>query len=193
MLKPALLALVAGSLVSSSPYAPDEPRIDMNAIARIDCGGFSGTAFWITRTRIVTAVHVIAAAQPCSIAGHVLSTVRSGNRDLAEVRGLENDHYLRVDCGGFREGRVYHATGYALGDYRHTARLLATRDEEGDRDGPPNAGERILLGAVYPGMSGGPVVDGHGHVVGIVNRSITSPPMAESRALADSFICGGEQ
>ncbi len=157
------LLLVAALLLggSRSPTAADEPAIDHDAVAQIRCGDGLGTAFWIAPTRMISAAHVTARG-PCTLGGAPLQLVREdGGNDVAELRGPDLGHTLPVRCSDMREGRSYYAVGFALGRYRHMSRLVATGERAA---GPPGRGQTMLLGTVYPGMSGGPVFDRRGRV-----------------------------
>ena len=49
---------------------------------------------------------------------------------------------------------------------------------------------RYLLGPqVIPGMSGGPILNSRGEVVGVVNRYTREMPLSYSRALKDTSVC----
>ena len=209
MIKALAAALTGLALSFAAPVISDERRIEFRAIAMIQCGASRGTAFWVTGTILASARHVTANG-PCFILPELVSgrgTSRSSGegwwrgidgapvrvihedaaRDFALLRGPRNRHPLAVGCRGFREGRAFWATGWAQGLYRHTARLVATGGRSPGEGG--GAGLRILVGEVYPGMSGGPVVDASGRVVGIVNRRAVMAPLAQSRSLADTILC----
>ena len=187
----ALSAVLYGlALFSAAPLAPaipvDEPATDMNAIIVIQCGASArGTAFWIAPTRLISAEHVTRNGACRTLDGEALPTVHEDPvHDIAELRGPNIGRHLTVRCSGFREGRAYFATGYAQGLYRHTSRLIATRHRDGGA-----GGLQVLLGQVFHGMSGGPVVDTSGRVTGIVNRLIVAMPFSESRSLKETFLC----
>ncbi len=187
----ALGAALSGlALFSAAPIAPalptDEPATDMNAIIVIQCGPSArGTAFWIAPTRLVSAEHVTRNGPCRTLDGDPLPGVREDPvHDIAELRGPDIGRHLTIRCAGFREGRAYFATGYAQGLYRHTSRLIATRHRDGGA-----SGLQVLLGQVFPGMSGGPVVDTRGRVTGIVSRLIVAMPFSESRSLKETFLC----
>jgi S1-C subfamily serine protease len=99
-----------------------------------------------------------------------------------------------VSCRGFREGRFYLAGGYAFGvrPMLHGLRYGGGRGQVSElKDGRPEArGDDFPLfdGLAFPGMSGGPVVDLEGRLVGIVNGSnvMSAPhPLAASALLRD--------
>jgi trypsin-like peptidase len=182
------LLLVAALLLggSRSATAADEPAIDYDAIALIRCGDGLGTAFWIAPGRMISAAHVTARG-PCTLGGAPLEVVlEDGGNDIAELRGPDSGRALPVRCSQMSEGRPYFAVGFALGRYRHTSRLVATGERAA---GPPGQGQSVLLGTVYPGMSGGPVFDRRGRVTGIVNMRGTRLPLSFSRPLRETFVC----
>ena len=181
------LAALAGLVSASPPNRIAEPNTDQNAIAMIRCGTSTGTAFWISPNRIVTANHVVTAG-PCSIDGVDLQLTGSEPNDIAYLTGLRNSRYLTVRCAEPRRG-VYFATGFPMGGPRFTARLSAQNIQD---DGARFAAARgfwLFLGRAYPGMSGGPVVDSRGRVVAIVNMGGSMPPATAARALTDTAIC----
>jgi S1-C subfamily serine protease len=53
-------------------------------------------------------------------------------------------------------------------------------------------GKRVLIGEYnyIPGMSGGPVLDELGQVVGTVNAYIPGTPISLSREMRDTSVCG---
>ena len=182
---------LAASLISARPPIPrDEPALAYNAIALIECGDYSGTAFWAGRDRIITAYHV-AGERTCEIDGVTLTRVRAdAAADIAEYTGLPSRATVRVDCRAPRAGAVYWGVGWAFGSLRHTARLTATGDRDDGAREPIARGMVAHHGAVYPGMSGGPVFDRQGRAVSMINRGTrVEPMMMQGRALADTFLC----
>jgi hypothetical protein len=188
-MKPVLLAAALASLVSARP-PQDEPRLAYNAVAMIECGDYTGTAFWIGRNRIVTAYHVTGERQ-CSIGGVQLRRVRAdAMADVAELTGMDSRHYFRVNCTAPRQGGVHYGVGYAFGTFRHTQRYVANGARDSGDPEPIARGMYVFEGAAYPGMSGGPTFDRQGRVMTMINRGTRSAPMMmQGRALADSFIC----
>lgn len=191
MIRTLVAALAGLALTSAAPVIPDEPPQRFNAMTMIECGAARGTAFWVARRLMVSAQHVTANGA-CRIGDTPLVVLREDPAtDFALLHGPANPAHLAVDCGGFREGRAYWATGWAQGLFRHTARLVAT---PGRSAGPGGAGGlHILAGEVWPGMSGGPVVGREGRVAGIVNRRALAVPLMQSRALRDTSLCRGRR
>lgn len=194
-MKPILLVAMATSLISARPAPnaaiPDEPAIEYRAIALIQCGEYSGTAWWIGRNRIITAYHV-SGERTCTIGGVTLTRVdANAMQDVAEFTGLPNRYTIRVNCRAPRQGGVHHGVGYAFGQFRHTSRLVATGARDSGVPEPIALGMYVFEGAAYPGMSGGPAFNARGEAVSMINRGTRSAPMmTQGRALADSIVCG---
>jgi hypothetical protein len=191
MIRTLAAALFGLALSSAAPVVPDEPAQRFNAMTMIQCGAARGTAFWVGRRLLASAQHVTAGG-PCRIGETPIATLHEdAESDFALLRGPANRARLPVTCRGFGEGRAYWATGWAQGLFRHTARLVATRERSPGGGGA--GGLRILAGEVWPGMSGGPVVDRAGRVVGIVNRRAVAAPLVQSRPLRDTILCRGRR
>ena len=175
----ALSAALSGlALFSAAPVAPAVAlsEVERNAIVQIRCGMATGTAFWIGRTRLVTAWHVTAFGA-CSLNGAPLEIVRADRElDFAELRGPDNPVPLRFRCSGFEAGEMYRAIGFpAIG--RTVSHLIATGHRDAD-------GLREFVGEVHPGQSGGPVLRA-GIAYGIVNKRWPG----RSRSLSETWIC----
>ncbi len=188
-----LLAFVLALFSLASPVHA-RPVLDVNAVKLVSCGEATGSGALIGRRRLLTAWHV-AGRGGCSVDGKPARVVRRDERSdwavlEADIRGPR----LRVSCRGFRPGRYYLAGGHAFG-----ARLMVQGLRYGGgrgrihelKDGRPQArGDDfpLLDGLAFPGMSGGPVVDLEGRLVGIVNGSnvmSTPHPLLASALLRD--------
>lgn len=93
---------------------------------------------------------------------------------------------LRINCEGFKDNEIYWAVGYAWGGpVQRVITLVGT----GQKDS--STGEAILLGnpTVIPGMSGGPILNSRGEVVGTVNQYSPMFPLSLSRELRDTSLC----
>lgn len=154
-----------------------------------------GTGFLINDRTIITAQHVIKDAHACSIAGVDLVIDQENHLlDYAtlsiQTRGLQS---LPVRCEGFTRGKNYYAIGYARGTRFTMNRLVATHRFETTQtsDGLDQGYNlRELRGTATPGMSGGPIIDEDGYVVGItIAISTRGVNRVYSRELKDTHLC----
>lgn len=177
------LILAAVILIPTMRAGDVGEGINYGAVTRISCGDSMGTGFWVGPDRIVTAAHVVSNG-PCSIEGEPVETVRvDGDLDIAELRGPSNPQPLSLDCDDYSTGRVYRAVGHAMGANNPITQVLRATRYRSDIDNGNHL--RVFEGEVYPGMSGGPMVDRYGKVVGVTLRRWP----ARSRELNDTWIC----
>lgn len=175
-MKAAASLCAAFALVSASTPFVDAPP---GAVALIQCSGRLGTAFWIGPTRVLTAAHVVS-HEACLIDGAPVTVVSEDDTaDIAELRSPAPQPFMAHRCEPYRIGGTYRAIGFVLGQYRANIPWLATGQT--DRD----SGQYDFIGEAQPGMSGGPILDSQGRVVGIVNQRYP----ARSRALKDTSLC----
>jgi len=209
----ALIALVTGStnqqtVETVSPVAyslpdivtdvePNTNMIDLSSVVRISCGHLSGTAEVISRDIVLTAYHVVRQSVEEGVAcgiGQVPATPIYTNKalDFAIMSTTTgNSARYAVDCKGFKVGSEYFAIGYPIDQFVVT-RLIATDKFSSSEvhDGEqPLTGLRLLNGSVYHGMSGGPIVDKHGILVGTVVATNDDYTQAASRELKDTVLC----
>ncbi len=155
----------------------------------------AGTGFLINDHTVVTAQHVVEGMHSCTING-VAIKMNEGDKALdyttlsIETRGLES---LPIRCEGFKRGENYYAIGYARGARFTMNRLIASgrfedaTDEQGQDIG---IHLRELRGTAIPGMSGGPILDKDGYVVGItVAISTIGVDRVFSRELKETHLC----
>lgn len=182
--------LAAALLLAPIPAAEEQSPIvfmDYPLVHRVDCAEGSGTAFRVGANHWLSVAHVTR-LHACEIGGQPIAvTEQDSTNDFSRLdtpNGVPNG--FRVNCGGYVPGHWYWAIGYAKGLPFQTAIVVyATFAKWAD-------GRRILVGpyAFIPGMSGGPVLDITGAVVGTVNAYIPGTGISISRELKDTSVCG---
>ena len=190
MVKVACAALLA---LASVPCAPEVPAADPISfiqyplVHQVICDEGKGTAFRIGANHWLSVAHVTSLTA-CKIDGHSLTlTGQDTGKDFTQFdtdNAVPNG--LKVNCGGFIPGHWYWAAGYAEGaPFQTGLAVYATFAKD-------PSGKRVLIGerAFIPGMSGGPVMDETGAVVGTVNAFYVGTGISLSRELKDTAICG---
>ncbi len=157
-------------------------------IERMMCDRGMGTAFKLRDGRWVTAFHV-AVLGNCQIDGKPISvTYADSYKDIATFTVDDNRRGgIEPNCAGFIDRSWYHGIGHGRGSpypeakaVRHSAFYTFIA---GDRWAVLDANRFV------PGMSGGPVLDGTGRAVGIVNAYGKDLRISFSLQLRDSPIC----
>ena len=158
-------------------------------IHQVSCREGSGTAFRVGPRHFYSVAHVTALHQ-CKVDGKPIKvTEQDGLHDFSQFDvDLPARKHLGINCTGFIPGHWYWSVGYAFGaPFQTSIALYATAARDGN-------GRRVLLGqhTVIPGMSGGPIFDEVGRVVGLVNAYIPGSPISLSRELRDTDACGAD-
>jgi hypothetical protein len=187
-IKALALAGVAPLIVSASPAPPETYRqiVHYPLVHQVLCLEGKGTAFRVGRTRFLSVAHVTT-MHGCTIDGApVIDNIEDRKSDSSEVDvPTPKLGGFKINCNGFRPGEWVWAVGYAYGLPIQTGiALYPTYLKAPD-------GKRILIGPynVIPGMSGGPILNSNGEVVGLVNAYLPGTPLSFSRELKDTAAC----
>lgn len=177
---------------------PITDTINLSSIQKLTCDTGTGTGEIVSSDFVVTAYHVVGQSKTCLIGDRPFEVVyRSEELDFAvlDYSPREHDQRIPINCDGFVTGQKYYMVGWARG-YRYTLNIgtaTATYVNGKDfRSGQPFTDIRELDGRVYPGMSGGAVLDQRGYLVGIVNATSTVPgkaPTMLARELRQTYMC----
>lgn len=180
------LALLAAPTVP----APDMMTFEQYPLVhRMDCDEGKGTAFRVGENHWMSVAHVTA-LHGCEIDGNPVKVTEQDSRNdfsrADTATGVPNG--LKINCHGFIPGHWYWAAGFAGGKaYQTDLAVYATFAKSAD-------GKRVLIGEYHfiPGMSGGPVMDSDGAVVGTVNAYLPGTAISLSRELKDTSACGAD-
>lgn len=188
-----MIAKVAGCLaalcLSTSAAPPPPTETNFPLVHQVVCAEGKGTAFRVGRNTFLSVAHV-ASLTGCTIDGAPFTATLDGPRDFAILDvPINRGGALKINCDGFTPGEWYFAIGFAKGlPVQALVTVLATYAKL------PN-GMRVLIGSptFIPGMSGGPVLNSRGEVVGTVNAYNRIYPLSFSRALRDTEACDHAQ
>lgn len=181
------------------PKGVDPDNLDKITPAQLEQTAIQfGSGTIIAHDRVLTAQHVVEGATMCTIAGKVPVKVSYINAaiDIAVLDApLGSSPVTPITCDPYAKDQPYLMFGYAKGtefalDFGKFSGQYADMKIA---DPSASGGIRIMNhmalfpGSTTPGMSGGPVIDMSGHVVGINNA--TGDSFAASRQLADTELC----
>lgn len=188
------VAFAALSLCASSMATTRVPPIYVKnpSIRQVVCDQGLGTAFSIGPGKFITAAHV-ASASGCEIDGHPITRFYfSGKLDFAVVTSAAQAPAMKLDCSGYRDRDHYFAVGFAGGFPKQRLIVLQSSHAATAILSPFSRFGHILTGSptIIPGMSGGPITNRAGEVVGIVNAYNSFMVLSISRELRDTFLCG---
>jgi S1-C subfamily serine protease len=192
------------SLVEPRDVPASDYSIPLDSIVRIRCGNSRGTAEVINGNVLLTASHVVK-GRDCVIDDGSEEPARlvydRPDMDYAILYANTGDRRrIPINCGGFITGDIYFMVGFAGGIDFVVQIAEATGEFANRRDyksGQPFHHVRTLRGVVthrasaIGGMSGGPVFNRFGEMVGIIVASPTdkTKPEAYVRELRHTFIC----
>lgn len=188
-LKLAALAF-AGVFTVSATQPPEALFVDIPQVVQIMCDRSAGTGFRVGTHAIVSVDHVT--SDPgCKVNGEpVKVTHADGAKDFSVSRSVTYAEGLKINCDGFVDGQLYLAVGHARGLPVQRAMVVQASDEATRL--ASWKGFYVLIGDRFiPGMSGGPVFNKAGEVVGTVNGYSAIYPLSYARPLSETAICQG--
>lgn len=176
----------AVALALSTPASVASPSVVYYPqAALVSCAEGLGTAFRVEGGKWVSAAHVTGNTA-CTVEGSPIKAASEGDLDFSTADALPSKvRGFKVNCDGYKPGEWVFAIGYAGGrPWQTMTMLLATYKTDSE-------GRRVLFGypSVIPGMSGGPILNAQGEVVGIVNAYVPGLPFSFSRELRDTSLC----
>jgi hypothetical protein len=184
-----MLALALAGVPTLATDAPDPMFVNYPEIEFVDCLRGSGTA-WRNGVGSFVSVNHVTSHVGCKIDGEpVKVTHASSEMDYSSLRTAIFGMGLKINCEGFKDRTVYLAIGYAEGKPFQRAMFVQASDNLTKL--APWKGFHALFGKerYIPGMSGGPVLNEAGEVVGLVNGFNTVLPISYSQALKDTPLC----
>lgn len=189
MIAKTCLALALAGAPFAMP-ASDPVYVQMDEVRQVMCDTSRGTAFRTGQGAFTSVNHVVDDLG-CTIDGEPIQvTLTDAADDFASLRTKVFGKALRINCNGFVEGEEYVAVGYASG--LPVQRAIRVTSSYAWTIAAPWGGFHVLVGQerFIPGMSGGPVLNKQGEVVGTVNGYNRYIPLSYSQPLSETALCG---
>jgi S1-C subfamily serine protease len=182
------------SITPIEDSVPSPYFLNINLVHRVSCPRWTGTAFTVGNGLVITAAHVSNGAETggrCLVDGKPSTILYEDMEQDFAILGTETEaqHFV-IDCEGYKRGKRYYAIGWAGGDELVVQQFIGTGARVSAIFGGAFKRQGILKGNSYGGMSGGPIVDERGFVVGLVNGgSTTGRAVSLSRELSQTVVC----
>lgn len=184
------VGLTLGALFAALVFLPSGPQY-LPFSSAVVVGTNNGSGLLVDPDHVLTAGHVVHAFGPGT-----LITTQGGSRALAQSVVVGGDwspekrdvpdigiYFLnrsllvmraRVDCSPLRVGQTLYAVSsqYFIGDRFLTKMMVSALDEDDKRLG---RGMVLVQSNFWPGMSGSPVFNERGELVGVVDDMIGMP------------------
>lgn len=184
-----MLALALAGVPTLATDTPDPMFVNYPEIELVQCARGSGTA-WRSGSGSFVSVDHVTSHEGCKIDGEPITVTHfSKELDYSSLRTAIFGMGLKINCEGFKDRTVYLAIGYAQGKPFQRAMFVQASDNLTKI--ASWKGFYALFGkeAYIPGMSGGPVINEAGEVVGLVNGFNQILPISYSQALKDTPLC----
>lgn len=159
-------------------------------VEKLTCNRGTGTGFKISDGRWLSVDHVTSIGG-CTMDGKPITVTYAdphGDFSVFTVADRRRGG-IAVNCGGFADAKWYHGIGHGGGlitPQAKAVRYSALFTLFGSKRWGVLEANRFV-----PGMSGGPVLDQTGRVVGTVNAYGLLERISFSRELKDTVICQG--
>lgn len=182
------------------------PEVRVDSIRKIRCsykdGQGHGTAYVVAQDTLLTANHVVEGGTDCfdGASGEPVTVVsQNAALDYAVLKmPTKKIPFMKLDCTGFVANKTYYSIGYAgVGSMD----LMITRlRASGTLTSNDDSNEGVFFtnmekaeGVLIQGMSGGPVIDDKGRVVGMNNATANDYKDAMLRPMSDTYFCSGKK